>query len=403
MPLIAFRRILLAALTLPLLGMAQPETPDASPKSHPGDDLFALGRFDDAKRIYEDAIIQNSQSAPALARLARARLYENRLTEAMDIARRALDLDPNDPIAGATLKMAEIRQRNFGLEFYQFSQPAKPVTLPFVVTDPLPVVRASINGRAATFLVDTGAPNIMLRRKLADNVGLKVSEGGLGVFAGGLKARVDQAVVQEIALGQLTIRHVPAQIIPDAAALSLPGIEIDGIIGAGLLQQFLSTIDYCDGQLVLAPRSESAVFQQRMSSSGGNVVPIFLVGDHFIFARGAINSLDGMLFIDTGLAGGGILAPRETLAAAGIAFDEANPLTGQGGGGAVQFVTFKASATLGDLKREDVPGIHTIGGANILAGFPFRAIGILSHAFFRESRLTFDFDAMKLVTEQCRA
>ena len=136
-------------------------------------------------------------------------------------------------------------------------------------------------------------------------------------------------------------------------------------------------------------------------ASDANIVPFWFVGDHFVFARGRLNQLDGLFFIDTGLAAGGLVAPKATLEAAGVTIDENNTLTGQGGGGAVQFIPFRAAATLGDLTREDLPGVHMPGAAEPLAAFPFRSSGIISHSFFRQSRLTFDFEAMKLVTESC--
>jgi hypothetical protein len=129
-------------------------------------------------------------------------------------------------------------------------------------------------------------------------------------------------------------------------------------------------------------------------------VPFWLVGDHFMFARGKVNQADGLFLIDTGLAGGGLTATRATLDAAGVTVDESHTLTGQGGGGAVQFVPFRAAATLGTLTRGDLPGVY-MPGRNALSGFPFASSGAISHAFFRQSRLTFDFDAMKLVTESC--
>jgi hypothetical protein len=179
-------------------------------------------------------------------------------------------------------------------------------------------------------------------------------------------------------------------------------VTIDGVIGTGLLMHFLSTLDYCGGELVLAQRNSSGEFAKRAAVTGANVVPFWLVADHFMFARGKLNQADGLFMIDTGLAGGGLVATREALDAAGIKLDESKAMTGQGGGGAVQFTPFRAAATLGNLTRSDVPGVY-MGGGNALAAFPFRSSGMISHAFFRESRLTFDFDAMKLTTESCRS
>jgi predicted aspartyl protease len=397
---------LLMTCSIALVGAAQPGppapggAPPAAP-ALPGDDLFAQGRFDEALRVYEDAAKSTPTSGAALARLARARLYQGRESDALELAQQALALAPGDPAARATQGMAQARLRSFGPDFYQIANPASTGSAAFVITDPLPVVNVVIGGREATFLIDTGGPDIMLRRPLAEALGLPISEGGIGVFAGGRQARVERTVVPEIEIGGIRIRNVPAGINPSANGLKLPGVEIDGVIGTGLLMHFLSTIDYCAGKLTLAPRDTSPAFEARAAAGGANVVPFWLVGDHFVFARGKVNQAEGLFLIDTGLAGGGIVAPKATLDAAGITIDESKPMTGQGGGGPVQFVPFRASATLGSLTRDDVPGVYTLGGGDPLAAFPFRSSGAISHSFFRQSRLTLDFETMKLTTESC--
>lgn len=128
---------------------------------------------------------------------------------------------------------------------------------------------------------------------------------------------------------------------------------------------------------------------------------MWLVSDHFIFAKGRLSrGPEGLFLVDTGLAGAGLAPNKEALDAAGIAVDTSNPKTGMGGGGPVQFVDFRASASLGRLTRNDVLGNY-IMGANPLGSMPFKTNGIISHSFFRQSRLTFDFDAMRLVTQNC--
>ncbi len=394
----SLKLMLLVTCSITLMGQAQPGSPQGAGPPLPGDDLFAQGRFAEAAQVYEQAAAAAPDSGLALARLARMRLYQGRENEAIQIARKALELAPSNPIASATLNVATARQRNFGADLYQVEAPPGGTSVPFVITDPLPVVRVNIGGRQAEFLIDTGAPDIMLRKSFADALGLPLTDGGVGTFAGGQQAQVQRTVVPELELGGVRIRNVPAGV--SAAEFQFPGVTIDGIIGTGLLMHFLSTIDYCDGELTLAARSDSAEFQTRAATAGANIVPFWFVGDHFVFSRGSLNDADGLFFIDTGLAGGGVTAPKATLDAAGITVDESNPTTGQGGGGAVQFVPFRASVTLGNLTRSDVPGIYILGG-NAFAGFPFKSSGIISHSFFRESRLTFDFEAMNLVTESC--
>jgi tetratricopeptide (TPR) repeat protein len=339
MPGRKLQHALLMTFSIALMGAAQPVqpapagAPPAAPAQVlPGDDLFAQGRFAEATRIYEDAAKAAPASAPLLARLARARLYQGRESEALDLARQALELAPGNPVATATQGVAQARLHNFGGDFYQIEDSASTGSAQFVITDPLPVVHVTIGGRQATFLIDTGAPDIMVRRPLAEALGLPISEGGIGVFAGGRQARVDRTVVPEMEIGGVRIRNVPAGVNSAADGLTLPGVELDGVIGSGLLMHFLSTIDYCDGELTLAPRNASAAFQTRAEASGANVVPIWLVADHFVFARGKMNQLEGLFYIDTGLAGGGLVASKATLDAAGVTVDESHTLTGRGAG-----------------------------------------------------------------------
>lgn len=400
MPQPSLKLLMLVTCSIALMGQVPPGPPPGTGLPQPGDDLFAQGKFGEAAPVYEQAAAADPDSGPALARLARMRLYQGRETEAIELAQKALSLTPGNPIANATLAVAQARQRNFGPDFYQIENPASTGSAPFVITDPLPVVHVTIGGRDATFLIDTGGPDIMVRRPLAEALGLPITAGGMGTFAGGRQAQVDRTVVPEIEIGGVRIRNVPAGVNASADGLNLPGVKLDGVIGTGLLMHFLSTIDYCGGKLVLAPRTTSAAFEKRVAASGANVVPFWLVADHFMFARGRINQAEGIFYIDTGLAGGGLVATKATLDAAGITVDESKTLTGQGGGGAVQFVPFRAAATLGSLTRSDLAGVY-MPGANPLAALPFRSSGMISHSFFRQSRLTFDFDAMKLVTESC--
>ena len=367
-------------------------------QDQPAADLFAQGRFAEAAQAYEAAIARAPTDAAALAGLARLRLYQGREADALDLARKALAAAPGSPVATAVVATAEAREA--AVNAYQVEGAGGTVTIPFVMTDPLPVVQVTVAGRPANLLLDTGGPGITLRQPFAQALGLTVTAAGEGVFAGGRRAPVQQTTIPNLTVGPLRMSDVPAGVLA-GEGLRLPGVEIDGVIGTGFLMHFLATIDYCRGALILAPRASSAMFEARAKTNGANVVPLWLVGDHFLFARGRVNQGPEMLFsIDTGLAGGGLAATKETLDAAGVTLDESHAATGMGGGGAVQVVPFAADATLGSLTRQAVRGFYSPQG-NPYAIFPFKVAGALSHGFFRQSRLTFDFAAMKLVTEGC--
>ena len=362
-----------------------------------GDALFAQGRFAEATEAYEEAVANRPQTAEALADLARMRLYQHREDDASALAQRAIALAPGNSLASQVLHSVELRRQAFAAGIFQMDH-SGPGSADFVVTEPLPVVRVRVAGHDAKFFIDTGAPNIAVNRSLATSLALTLETSGVGVFAGGKQASVEKTMVPALELGGLHIANVPAAVNP--VELQLPGLRTEGAIGTGLLMHFLATMDYCRGRLILAPRSSSSVFERRAARSGANVVPMWLVGDHFIFARGKLNAVEGLFSIDTGLAGAGLMATKATIMAAGVKLDESHAQLGQGGGGAVRGIPFQATATLGASTLNQVPGVFMPAGDPYRI-FPFKVAGALSHGFFRHSRLTFDFDAMKLITEKC--
>ncbi len=131
------------------------------------------------------------------------------------------------------------------------------------------------------------------------------------------------------------------------------------------------------------------------------MVPMWLVGDHFVFARAHANAApDGLFSIDTGGPGVGVDLSKSSLAAAGITPDAAHPRSMMGGGGPAQLLPFTAaSVTMGDHTEHDVPGVYLLGGG-MEDLFPFAVAGRISHEFFRHSAVTFDFSAMVLVLAQ---
>ena len=113
--------ILLAACSAALTGAAQPAPPPgAGPPpglaaaASPADRLFAQGQFTEAARAYAQAVAADPNSAPALAGLARMRLYEERVDEAIELAQKALAVAPGHPVATAILSVAQARMQMFG-------------------------------------------------------------------------------------------------------------------------------------------------------------------------------------------------------------------------------------------------------------------------------------------------
>jgi Aspartyl protease len=388
---VTFFAVVCAFVAPMVAGASSGETPDSA-----ADRLFNAGDFSAAATAYAAVLGANPNDAQATRRLGALRLYENDLGAAATLLNKAATLDPSS--AAVTSLLAEVKRRQAEAA-KRIAVSGDEVAVPFVVTDPLPVVHVRLNATEdATFIIDTGAPDIVLSDTLAKRLGVKAEAAGMGTFAGGKQAAFSKANVQSIALGSATAYDVSATILPMPQII--PQVQVDGIVGTGLLERFLATLDYPKRQLTLRPRNigVSAAFEAAATVDQAVSVPCWLVGDHFVFATAQVNSaLPGLFLFDSGLAGGGIMPSKTLIDAAHITLDEAHASTGMGGGGPVRAVPFVASSVaVGSAVQRNVPGLYTPEGSP-LGIFPFTVQGVISHDFLKHYAYTVDFDAMKIV------
>jgi hypothetical protein len=358
--------------------------------------LFGRGDFPAAAAAYEAVLKAHPKDPDALLGLGTIRLYQNDLNAAEPLL---------DSVANAQPQNARV-QRLVGEVLRRRAEASRRTTLdgtytsaPFVVADPLPVVRVVANGIAADFIVDTGA-DVALEPSFAQRIGVKTSNAGSGVFAGGLHAPIQSGMLASLALGGATAYDVPVHVMETHAADLFPKLHIDGIVGTTYFERFLVTIDYPGNELILRPRtaSASAAFQAQASAASATIVPFYLVGDHFVFAQAQVNAAPpGLFLFDSGLAGGGLMPTAQLVTVARLPLNQTAAGTGYGGGGAITAVPFVAQRiAVGNAVRENVAGIFTPQGTPF-ALFPFVVWGAISHDFLRHYAYTVDFDAMRIV------
>ncbi len=411
---------LIAFMTIFLIGTVQSsvgQAPDTTKSMAEADQLFQDGYFDQARTAYADVFSQDANNWRAAARLGYIALLGNQLETAQTWLKKADALKPNFAPIQALQAETEMRQdhfaqaaplmrvigeeakakqlESFGAAIPYHLDPAfKTATVKFVQTDLLPVVQVGINGHApVNFFIDTGAADLTLDTDYAKEIGIQSLGGEKGTFAGGKQAAVGYGEADTLTLGNLTVKNVPVDLI-QVRAMSGPvfgGLPINGVIGTVFLSHFLSTLDYPKGQLILQPKGSDG------TASGAISVPFWMAGDHYIVARGAINSSPSQLFfVDTGLAGGGFSASAATLKAAGIGLDTKEAAKGFGGGGTVQVTPFVVKTlSLGPAVGHDIQGLST-GPLPVEDVFGFRLNGLISHGFFRPVALTLDFSKMQL-------
>jgi hypothetical protein len=361
-----------------------------------GNAAFAAGDFGSALTAYRASIAHDGKSFAAYFGAGQAALYANDLHSASEYLDAAQLLAPAKQVAPVKVLLAEVQSR---IRMQQAQPISRIVSIPMTAVDPLPLFSVQVNGRQAYFMLDTGAPNLILDPDFAKELGLKVTGGFTGTFAGGKQATVRDVLVPTFRIGSVTLHNLQSSALPTRPIPFFGEKRVDGIIGTIFLSQFLATLDYPNARLVLRPRSASSAFERSLGPSAVTV-PFWYIPDHFLLARGSVNALNDQLFlVDSGLAGGGFGPSQQTVADANIGLDEMHTGTGVGGGGAVTVIPFTLDRLcLGTACRSNIRGLYMPQGSPLQI-FPFKVAGIISHQFLEHFAWTIDFDAMRMVLQ----
>lgn len=387
------------------------------------DRLFRAGYFAEADAAYSQVLAHDPHNMHALAQHAYVALLANRLTEARNLLQRVVQQQPSDRLALRNLAATLYRLDDFaqaapvyyqlgntrmarqlasfaGRVPYQVHGP-EVTRLPFLVTDPLPMVNLSVNGSTPVpCTLDTGAPALSIDPAFAARAGVTEVAPGLG--------RADT-----VTLGAIEIRNVPVAIMGRAApprvqtpraAPPLPAAPVgpvpQGTLGTAVLNHFLFTMDYAHGALVLRRKTHAQLQQLVAQVKDAITMPFWMAEDHFMVAWGTFESLaPGLFLIDTGAMNTGFVTTEAMARAAHVTLDRSKArrvILGIINGHPNETTIYPFTVTrlaLGMAVRCDVPG--TVGSAPPLP-FGFDTGGTISHAFFRDLAVTFDFLGMRL-------
>jgi hypothetical protein len=423
-----------AALLLSASLSAHPQSSmTPAPATAQADALFKAAKFAAAASAYTRVTVSDPKNFDANLQLARIALLENHSPAAEAAAKKALALQPASIDAKILLAEALYRRDDFqhaaaamtgvtaedaqklhistlgqdklasfsGLTPYQLSGPGDSTTLPFVVSDPLPLVNVTINGKPVVFFIDTGGAEIALDTDFARELGIPLFKGPIGVFSGGQTAPSLAGRIDSIGVGDWLVKNVPVQTIALRQLSHMLGTkQIDGIVGTIFLSHFLSTIDYRNHQLVLRRKSQPSLDKLLAASPHAVKVPIWIGGDHFLLGWGQVNALPpALLFIDTGVAGAGVKLAPSVIKQAGITLNEKDASAGQGGGGSFTTVPYVVPLlALGSIKEKNVTGIYD-GPFPWENSLGFFCAGSVGHDFFKPYSVTFDFTNMQMIFE----
>lgn len=283
--------------------------------------------------------------------------------------------------------------------------------IPFLMTDPLPLLEIEFNGVPVIVFFDTGADTLILDNEIASALGIEWDAKAMGKFGGGKTSEFGFGKIDSVKLGDVTLKQVPIIILPTKRFSK--GFEdgkytIGGGIGTAAMRQFLSTIDYKNGRMILRERTAENVRKLREELKGriAAEVPFVLDATHLMMARGGLNDKDGLtFFVDSGLAGAACLAaPIQTLHYVGIPVPETKidrESVGGGGGTWTSGVFPITTISMGSLTQSNLKGEYGSRPPESYWGSGYIQDGLISHRFLRQySSWTLDFDAMKYIFEK---
>ena len=431
-----FARTCLALVAIIAPGSFSGQTTSQSGQSEidSANQLFQVGKFAEAGKLYSQIATQNPRDYSATLQLSRIALLSNRLDDAQKWLEKAITLQPGDADpkvmlaevfyrrddfqkAAASLSGVDVSSNKLIISQYPTLNVAKlesfkgqtpyelqgngtSTRLKFVKTDPLPVVNVRVNGGdEVTFFIDTGGSEVALDTDFAKELHVPQFGAVQGTFSGGQHAEVQQGRIESLTVGDWTIKNLPTAMLPLRQLSEGLGVkQINGIIGTTLFYHFLATMDYPHGELALRRKDVKSLEEFKAKSSGKRVVvPIWMASDHFMVGWGRVETLPPtLLFVDTGLVGAGAKLAESVIKEAGIKLEENKATEGAGGGGTLKIVPYTVhQLSFGDIKEENVPGLYD-GPFPWENTFGFQLAGMVGHDFFKPYAVTFDFQNMQI-------
>jgi len=281
-------------------------TIDARPKQNPtdlaalGSAYLAAGRYGDARTRLRAALNLEpfrTQYAQIAWDLSQVEYLENNYESSLDWAKIAVDRGLNvrrwhlDYLAAISK-----------VPIYEFSG-ATHDRLPFHFGRPeVPRVMVRLNGtRDSEAILDSGAVLSIISKRLAASLPIQRLGNFEGTFYGllGEPIAVNFGLVEEVQLGNITIRNVPVAIMPDEKMRFLINrkerkeFRMDFLLGSNLLKEFRIELDF-DAHRVTFKKLTAADHHPEADQN------LFIQGFR-PHVRGAINRRGWFLFIlDTG-------------------------------------------------------------------------------------------------------
>jgi hypothetical protein len=383
-----------------------------------------LARFDEARAAFARVLAADPRDATALAALGKLALFADRTSEAESLLALAAAAPAPGPGVLADLYAARLRLGRYAeaaamapdvddaaraplLEALAADPPYRIAAGPDEGTArwsmgyPLPLLRVKLGGQSVLMALDTGAHDLILDGTYARQAGARMLPSRTSVLWDGTRIAVDLALVPSLELGGLRIENLPAgvtslrrwsqQVNPRAEPVA-------GVIGLGLLRRFTPTLDFRRQTLELRRPG-----RQYPAGPGARRVPFEIWGEAELTVYGSLNGGRRMaMIVQSGLYGCGVAAPAAVLEEVGVRPGKVSRVI-KGAGSVLQGTPWAAvsvpNVVVGPLLRGKVRGWSGALDDVELWRHGVRRDAILSHDFFKDQRVTIDWERRELVVE----
>lgn len=376
-----------------------------------------LGQSEAAERTFRRVRTIKPDDRLALASLGKLALFRGRLAEAESLLTAAKDTDgANDDLYSLHLRRGDwkaatamadaqnepgrIAQLDWLGEREAYAITGERGELQFERPWPVPLVKVRLNGTYVLMAVDLGAPILLL-----DPVAVRVHRaqpltGQRSVFWNGARVAVKNAGVARLELGGVTLRDVPAGVMPlskYSVSVNPKGVRIAGVIGVDVLRRFDVTIDFKRQRVDL--RRPGAAYAPKDPQR----VPFELWGENEITGYGSVNGGRRMaLLVATGLPEAGFGGPVELFDELGIKPGPISRMV-KGAGSFLQGRPWAqvsvGTVSLGTQVSDKLPAWSGAYSSSELWRHGLRRDAMLGPEWFKGRRMTIDWVKQDLVFE----
>jgi predicted aspartyl protease/Flp pilus assembly protein TadD len=241
--------------------------------------ILGAGEFRLSVEEFKTALALNENETLAIHGLAMVDFYENRLSLAIPMLRRAVSMDPDEPDFIFHLGQACARSEKYkeAADSYERFLAISPKTdfdrrariqglidflrylgrqgtlyipngdrasVPFEATDNRPIFLVRINGQKEPlrFVLDTGSGMSVISEETAKRLGIRaVAKGGLArAVGGGGRFEIVYGFLSSIDIGTVKVENVPVYI----RKFFDNHVPVDGYLGLSVVQKYLASVDY---------------------------------------------------------------------------------------------------------------------------------------------------------------